>query len=215
MHCPAPLCCKGSAALFALQEEDLLTSFPAFHTYDREGLSAGLRFYRADQLPPALLDWALALTGRHMRALYEASPDWGWSDTRKRAELAHPDARYIVATTTAGAGPAAAAADPAADPAAPSSTGEGQPLAFLQFRFEEEAGDAVLYLYEIQVEAAAQGKGLGFFLMRLLELLAWKSGVSRVMLTVFHANQVAVRLYCKLGFVPDESSPEQHGEAAT
>ena len=34
--------------------------------YDRQGLTAALRFYAAKELPPALLDWALGLTRDHM-----------------------------------------------------------------------------------------------------------------------------------------------------
>lgn len=47
--------------------------------------------------------------------------------------------------------------------------------------------------------AAVQGKGLGRFLMQLLELVGRKSGVARLMLTVFHQSAAAVALYRKLG----------------
>lgn len=46
-----------------------------------------------------------------------------------------------------------------------------------------------------------QGKGLGRFLMQLLELIGRRSGVARLMLTVFHANEAAVALYRRLGWV--------------
>ena len=46
-----------------------------------------------------------------------------------------------------------------------------------------------------------QGKGVGRFLMQLLELLGRRSGVARLMLTVFHANVGAVHMYRKLGWV--------------
>ena len=52
-----------------------------------------------------------------------------------------------------------------------------------------------------------QGKGLGKFLMLLLELIARKSGVTRLMLTVFHGNLAARALYRKLGYVMDDDSP--------
>jgi ribosomal protein S18 acetylase RimI-like enzyme len=44
-----------------------------------------------------------------------------------------------------------------------------------------------------------QGKGVGRFLMQLLELIGRRSGVARLMLTVFHDNQAAMQLYRKLG----------------
>lgn len=60
------------------------------------------------------------------------------------------------------------------------------------------------------MEAAAQGRGLGAHLIRVLELLAFRAGLPRVMLTVFHENAGALALYRKLGYVTDESSPEVH-----
>lgn len=44
-----------------------------------------------------------------------------------------------------------------------------------------------------------QGKGAGRFLMQLLELMGRRSGVARLMLTVFHANAAATALYRRLG----------------
>ncbi|EFN54697.1 hypothetical protein CHLNCDRAFT_24426 [Chlorella variabilis] len=163
--CPRGACASAAGVQLAAQ-------YPAFQRYDRKGLAAALRFYGAAELPPAMVDWALDLTRHHMSALYEACPDWGWSDARKRGELADPAARHLVL---------------------------GQPVAFVHFRFEEEEGEAVLYCYEIQVAAAVQGKGLGRFLMQLLELVGRKSGVARLMLTVFHQSAAAVALYRKLG----------------
>lgn len=163
--------------------------------------------------------------------LYDACPGWGWSDAKKRAELSHPEARYLIvyeqqaqqdgstsqassdaaAATEAGqaagsggasaAAEAAAAAEPATEAAteacsggaaeaeaaeasaaasaaaavpagqensaaagngggqglqAAAEAGLGQPVAFVHYRFEEEAGEAVLYCYEIHVAQAVQ-----------------------------------------------------------
>lgn len=163
----------------------LAAQYPAFQRYDRKGLAAALRFYGAAELPPAMVDWALDLTRHHMSALYEACPDWGWSDARKRGELADPAARHLVVYQQGeqqqGAGQqqggqqqqrveqAAPLAAPAACvPAAAEQENQaaagnggggaelGQPVAFVHFRFEEEEGEAVLYCYEIQVAAAVQ-----------------------------------------------------------
>lgn len=77
------------------------------------------------------------------QALYEACPGWGWSDAKKRAELADPAARYLVVfeqqqqqqqqaggeaagALAAGGAAAAAGAAPAAAPAlAPLTLGAG------------------------------------------------------------------------------------------
>lgn len=58
------------------------------------------------------------------QALYEACPNWGWSDTDKQRELADPAARFIcvfesAATAAPAAPPPAAAAAATAVPAAP------------------------------------------------------------------------------------------------
>ncbi|KAL4424423.1 hypothetical protein ABPG77_005666 [Micractinium sp. CCAP 211/92] len=203
---------------------ELAAQYPAFLQYRRNGLACALRFFAAAELPAELAEWALALTRAHMADLYSACPGWGWSEAKKRAELTHPSARYLVLfeQTAAAAGDGqhaaqqsgqdgshTAAGDPAAAaPAAAEQLGRlGQPLAFLHYRFEEEEGEAVLYCYEIQVVQAAQGKGVGRFLMQLLELIGRRSGVARLMLTVFHANVAATALYRRLGYVLDDDSP--------
>lgn len=168
-----PGCARAAACSLAAwpltchhrQANDLLADLPAFVSYHCRGLTARLAFYRSADLPPLLLDWALALTERHMRPMYEAAPGWGWSIAKKHAELAHEDARFVVVTAAEAAEqllPSVAAAGAAEEAVAAVATlaaeqqqlqhiASGQPLAFMHFRFEEEEGDAVAYLYEIQV----------------------------------------------------------------
>ena len=52
-----------------------------------------------------------------------------------------------------------------------------------------EDNQDVLYCYEIQVNGDCQKKGLGTFLMKVLELIAFYQGFSKVMLTVFDLNK--------------------------
>jgi hypothetical protein len=126
-----------------------------------------------------------------VQALYEACPDWGWGDAKKRAELADPAARYLVVyqqqpqavpplpqqqlpaaaeqqqegqqenSAAAGNGGSGAAGElqGSGAGAAEGAAHCGQPVAFLHYRFEEEAGEAVLYCYEIQVAEAVQVGG--------------------------------------------------------
>ena len=54
-----------------------------------------LRGFRAEDMPRALRTWTFDLTKRNMRELYERT--WGWSNPEKRRELAHSDARFLVA----------------------------------------------------------------------------------------------------------------------
>ena len=50
----------------------------------------------------------------------------------------------------------------------------GSLLGFVHFRFVIEEDLPVLYVYELQLESRVQGKGLGKFLMQLIELIARK-----------------------------------------
>ncbi|KAI9496243.1 hypothetical protein BDB00DRAFT_758716 [Zychaea mexicana] len=85
---------------------------------------------------------------------------------------------------------------------------------FLSFQMlhEETMDDDVMaqaaYCFEVQLVFSARGRGLGEFLMRLLERIGSYWHMDKVMLTVFKANKGAFRLYTeKLGFTLDEISP--------
>uniref|UniRef100_A0A0E0CS31 N-alpha-acetyltransferase 40 n=1 Tax=Oryza meridionalis TaxID=40149 RepID=A0A0E0CS31_9ORYZ len=61
----------------------------------------------------------------------------------------------------------------------------------------------------IFMEPSAQGKGLGKFLMELIELIACKSQMGAVMLTVQKANNLAMAFYKKLRYVISSTSPSR------
>jgi hypothetical protein len=66
--------------------------------------------------------------------------------------------------------------------------------------------------YELQLEAEVQRKGLGRFLMSLVELFAWRCQLLRVVLTVFHSNKAALHLYRNtLHYELDETDPTLWG----
>ena len=71
-------------------------------------------------------------------------------------------------------------------------TADGSPVAFSHFRYEMEHEEEVLYVYEIQLEERARRKGLGRFMMMVLELLAHKADMRKIMLTCFKHNQVQI-----------------------
>jgi len=185
------------------QDPDLLSAFPAFQRYSRRGLDGSLKYYSAESLPKDILNWAFDLTKTNVASLYASCPGWGWRDSTKRRELQDDDARYIVVSGLV------------VDSLEPQQTyselenikSEQQYLGFVHLRFEIEKGEAVAYVYEVQIDRTAQGRGLGKFLMQLVELAARKVGVSAVMLTVFKANEAAAKLYGSLGYQMDEDSP--------
>nr|KAG5710715.1 hypothetical protein BaRGS_035117 [Batillaria attramentaria] len=105
------------------------------------------------------VEWAFNLTKDNMQTLYEES-DWGWNDRDKREEMTDSRAWYLVAKDQ-----------------------EGKPVAFIHFRFDMEEDEEVLYCYEIQLEKAVRRKGLGKFMMQILELMA--HSVARALLAFY------------------------------
>lgn len=55
-------------------------------------------------------------------------------------------------------------------------------------RFEVEDASPILYVYEVQLVPAVQRKGLGAFLMTVLKLVAKKSQLEAIMLTVLNVS---------------------------
>ncbi|KAF9625223.1 hypothetical protein IFM89_020809 [Coptis chinensis] len=90
-------------------------------------------------------------------------------------------------------------------------TGDGDPVVgFVHYRFVVEEDVPVCYVYELQLERHVQGKGLGKFLMQLIELIACKSRMGAVMLTVQKVNILAMDFYMnKLRYVISTISPSK------
>ena len=77
----------------------------------------------------------------------------------------------------------------------------------VSFRWLIENGEAVLYLYEIQLISLACRMGLGTKLMKLVEKMASKTRMSKVVLTVLVGNTAAIEFYRKLGYTNNEKMP--------
>lgn len=169
--------------------------------------------FHSSPLPVDLHEACLDLFKDNMSDMYEAS-SWGLDLDEKSSELRHETARFLIVE---------AATD--ADGASDTSTNDGgtakrDVLAFVHFRFEpnddEKPTEEVLYVYEIQVSDRAQRSGLGKRLMNIMELVANKNGMQKVMLTVFKMNGGAMKFYReKMKYAIDESSPSNFdGEVA-
>ena len=80
---------------------------------------------------------------------------------------------------------------------------------FVSFMATYEDGREVLYIYEVHLAAAYQGKGLGRVLVQTVEGVGARIGVEKCMLTVFRRNQRAWSWYVGegMGYAVDESSP--------
>ncbi|XP_039403837.1 N-alpha-acetyltransferase 40 isoform X3 [Mauremys reevesii] len=127
---------------------DPLEAFPVFKKYDRNGLNVSIECKRVSGMNQATVDWAFELTKTNMQTLYEQS-EWGWKDREKREEMTDDRAWYLIAWEDSSV-----------------------PVAFSHFRFDVECGDEVLYCYEVQLESKVRRKGLGKFLIQILQLVA-------------------------------------------
>jgi ribosomal protein S18 acetylase RimI-like enzyme len=82
------------------------------------------------------------------------------------------------------------------------------PEGFAHIRFEVEEDQPIIYIYEIQIAKRAQGRGLGKYIMRIIEDIAKTNAISTIMLTVFSTNKHARMLYESIGYSKDKSSPD-------
>jgi len=152
----ATACCDGSGG-----PKDVLADFAPLCKYERDGLAVTLTF-----AAPAHASWSseveafvFNLTKDNMLRVYDAAPGpgWKWNDSKKRGELLSEDSRYILARAAA----------------------DGALLGFVSFRFVQEGDFDVLYVFELQMAAAAQRKGLGKRMMQVAELVARKQGMQK------------------------------------
>ncbi|KAF9216423.1 N-alpha-acetyltransferase 40 [Podila verticillata] len=144
--------------------------------------------YHIDDLPTNLRIFALDLVESNMMELYMKSKD-GWCREDKEEEMQDVQSRYLVAFHG------------------------NVPVGMIHFQFLEEETmtdrDAeVAYCYEIQVIPEFQRKGIGAYLIGLLETIGRATKMEKVMLTVFKANKSAIKFYIdQMQYQYDEISP--------
>ncbi|XP_030759538.1 N-alpha-acetyltransferase 40 [Sitophilus oryzae] len=168
--------------------ENPLQDFPVFQKYNKNGLTADIIYKKSSDLDETERTWVLNLTRRNMQLKYEAC-SWNWNDTKKSEELYDEAARFLIAK----------------------STEDGSYLGFSHFRFDMEEGIEVLYCYELQLESIIQRKGLGKFLMQVLELMAFKNNMKKVVLTVLKHNPHS-KFFRAVGYEVDDISPSDDEE---
>lgn len=173
----------------------LSTLAALFLKFDRNGIETDI-FFTAPEDPtwtPEIAKWIFDLTKHNMEQLYNDAPDWGWKDSKKRSEINDPDSRYIIVKNRT----------------------DGELVAFASFRFLMEGVFDVLYVYELQLTATVQRKGLGKHLMQMMELVAKQCGMQMVMLTVLKNNKAAFDFYIsKMKYTIDMTSPSMSNESA-
>merc|ERR1712142_610953 len=111
--------------------------------------------------------------------------EFGWKEKEKKEEMREDAAWYLLARTS-----------------------EGTPVAFSHYRYDMDYDDEVVYCYEIQVEKGYRRKGLGRFMMKVLELLMIKANMLKLMATIFKNDKPELDFFKKcLKFETDETSP--------
>ncbi|XP_022907282.1 N-alpha-acetyltransferase 40 [Onthophagus taurus] len=148
----------------ANQLEDPMEPFPAFRKFQKNGIDAELYVKRVIHLDEAIKEWIFDLEKRNMKQKYDDC-SWGWRDWKKKDELMHDSAWYLIAQTI-----------------------DGVKIGFSHFRFDLESEIEVLYCYELQIEPEYVGKGLGKFMMQILELIAFTNNMRKVVLTILKNN---------------------------
>jgi GNAT superfamily N-acetyltransferase len=165
---------------------DPMETLQPFKSYCRNGIDVTISCKQVTGLDSETIDWAFQLTKNNMHALYTAS-EWGWDDEQKKKEMMEAKAWYLIVRE---------------------KQSLCKPVALVHFRFDMEDEQRVLYCYEIQLCEEVRRKGLGKFLMQILELLAFKTSMQKVMVTVFRHNAEAQQFFIhKLKYSEDDTSP--------
>ncbi|KAL5212183.1 hypothetical protein ABZP36_023030 [Zizania latifolia] len=188
--------------------KDHLVHFPDFHKYESNGLSVYLESGNGNQLPLLTRKYIQNLLKVNMEGPY--GPEWPSEEKVKRREMVAPEARYIFVRQSSNDFIAKKNMEQDAGvECTHEAHNEDRLLGFVHYRFVLEEDLPVVYVYELQMEPSVQGKGLGKFLMELIELIACKSQMQAVMLTVQKANKFALAFYRKLRYVISSTSPSR------
>lgn len=167
-------------------------------------LSGGtLRLIAASSVSDDLRDQLYALFDNNIAPLAKGT-SMEHTKAEKWEEMFHHDARYLIIQR------------------------DEELVGFASFRFdtEETMGPkdvevvywcvCVLYRtdcsYELQLAPSARGHGLGRRLMKELEDIGQRAGMTKSMLTCLTGNSAALAFYEQVGYTPDEIDPTRVAE---
>lgn len=201
-------CPSSSQVTYANSVTNVMEAFTAFKTLHvkkkprQEHIVFDLQDYHAEDLSSNLRDTIFNLFEDNMKELYVKYADGGYDAGQKYDELFEVSARYLLVWTRSEEN--ACARD--------TEIATANLCAFVHFRFVEEDGASIMYLYELQVCKSAQRMGLGKHLMQVLMLIGNSLKMDMLVLTVFKENYAAMDFYKKLNFEIDETSPSFCGD---
>jgi hypothetical protein len=126
-----------------------------------------LNYYIPTTISNSIMEWMLDLTRRNLKSTYDKVKGWGWSDKKKLEELKHEQARFIIVTNNT------INTEEIKQNNSISNNNNNDKLenaiGFVHIRFEIEDNEAICYLYEIQIEKPYQKRGIGRYLMQIIE----------------------------------------------
>jgi ribosomal protein S18 acetylase RimI-like enzyme len=131
----------------------------------------------------------------------------GWDPGYKVEEMTQHDMMYLLVRQAEGY----IGVDKTTGPP-PNAGSPGDILGFLSFKFEREDEEykmmrPVAYIYEIHLDDRLRGQGLGARMIKWVEDQSRLVRISKVMLTVFTANEGAKKMYEREGFARDPLTP--------
>jgi len=153
---------------------------------NKDGLLVKLTWQPAESLTTELKEKMRGVLEANMSEVY--AEDWPKAKQVKDKEMIEDDARYLFAWNAV-------------------NDAEHDLAGFIQYRFVIEEEVEVLYIYELQVLQPYQRKGLGKFIVMILEGLARKAGMKGVMLTCQKRNKAAYSFYKSIKYTEDAISP--------
>lgn len=161
------------------KNQDFLKDMTAFHRCTKNGLDLDILSFA--EPPEQYSEWMFDLYVRNMTDVWNDS--YAWNITEKQHELLEDqDSHYLVAVS------------------------DEDPVAFVQFKFEQCGSDIVLFISTIQVEPHIQRHGLGKFLINALYFVALDFD-STLITMVYKANVVGMEFFTKAKFIEHPSSP--------
>jgi len=168
----------------ANKQKDPLDALPSFKVLSKNEVTWNLSTQRITDLDKEEKSAIVDLLMRNMKTQYEKS-GWGWNEKSKRDEMMDKAAWYLLLKNE-----------------------EGKIYGFSHFRYDMDCNEEVLYVYEIQIEEDFQKEGLGTFMMKVLEMLAFKADMRKIILTVLKDNEPAMKFFkTNLEFEPDVTNP--------
>lgn len=165
--------------------ENPLEPFTVFQAFNKKGFDLIVEHKKSAELDADTKKWVWELEEKNMKKSYEDC-DIGWKPKEKHEEMMDDRSCYLVARHRS----------------------SSIPVAFSHYRFDVDFAEPVLYCYELQLEKQVQRKGLGKFMMQILELMAFKNNMSKVVLTTFKHNPDGLNFFYSLNYSVDDTSPE-------